>query len=100
MPPPPPTDRCQQEAMTHLNPKSCLLASCNGPDMAGHRPQATSHTGHCLDHNPTPLMGQQRSLLVALRLTRNALHTTQYRGKPEAAAVAGKERALRLRSCW
>lgn len=59
----PPTDLCQQEAMTHLNPKSCLLSAPHTMDQTwqhtGHQ-----HTGHCLGHNPAPLTGQQSSLLV------------------------------------
>lgn len=39
---PPPTDLCQQEAMTHLNPKSCLPSAQHAMDQTwqdtGHQP--------------------------------------------------------------
>lgn len=69
-------------------PQSCLLSTHNEPDMAGRRPLAIL-TSHRLGHNLAPLTGQQRSLLVAPWVTLSALHTTQYRGKPEAAAWQG-----------
>lgn len=70
-------------------PQTCLLSTHNEPDMAGHRPPAIL-TSHCLGHNLAPLTGRQRSFLLAPWVTLRALHTTQYRGKPEAAAVAGR----------
>lgn len=53
----PPTDLCQQEAMTHLNPKSCLPSAQHAMD------QTWQDTGH---QPYWPLLtGQQRPLLVA-----------------------------------
>ena len=55
-----------------------------------------SHTGHCPGQNPAPLAhGAAEVSPCCSSVILSALHTTQYRGKPEAAAVAGKERALR-----
>lgn len=53
----PPTDLCQQEAMTHLNPKSCLPSAQHAMDQ----------TWQDIGHQPYwPLLtGQQRPLLVA-----------------------------------
>lgn len=54
---PPSTDLCQQEAMTQLNPKSCLPSAQH----------AMNQTSQDIGHQPywPLLMGQQRPLLVA-----------------------------------
>lgn len=70
-----------------------LSSTLNRPDMA------TRHG--CQPHWPLPRSKPSTARsrgsrgLSLLLLSDSALHTTQYRGKPEAAAVAGKERALR-----
>lgn len=65
-----------------------LSSTRNGPDMAGHRPPAILATAH----------GAAEASHCCSSVTLSALHTTQSRGKPEAAAVSGKGRALRLPS--
>lgn len=94
---PAPTDLCQQEAMTHLNPKSCLLSAQHAID------QTWQDTGHQPSwplprSKPSTAHGAAEVSPCCSSVTLSALHITQYRGRPEAA-VAEKERALRLESC-
>lgn len=116
---PPHTNLSQQEAMTHPNPKSCILVGggsasfqlstpVRGMTRQG-RTQAPSSsngsptTGPCLCHSPGL---HHRAAEVSpppwSSATDRALHTRQERteAKLEAAAVAGKEQAPRMVGCW
>lgn len=71
-----------------------LSSTLNGPDTAT-RNDRQPHWP-LPSQNPAPLAhGAAEVSPCCSSVTLSALHTTQYRGKPEAAAVAGKEWALR-----